>query len=85
MMAIEEDMDFNQVENLTGRLSAMGLLGYDLDDNAFFYRRLPFKLNRILSLNPRLKNAEKLITDGKVKILSHADNRVEGQVGGTNF
>jgi len=83
MMAIEENMDFNQVENLTGRLSAMGLLGYDLDDNAFFYRRLPFKLNRILSLNPRLKNAEKLITAGKVKILSHADNRVEGQVGGT--
>lgn len=40
-MAIYEGIDFNKVENLTGRLSAMGLLGYDLDENHFFYRRLP--------------------------------------------
>ena len=83
MMAIEEDLDFQQIENLTGQLSAMGLLGYDLDENSFFYRRLPFKLNRILSLNPRLKNAEKLITDGKVQILSNQDDRVEAKVAGT--
>lgn len=83
MMAIEEDMDIKQVENLTGRLSAMGLLGYDLDENGFFYRRLPFKLNRILSLNPRLKNAEKLLADGKVQIISRMDNRIEAKVAGS--
>jgi len=82
-LAIAEDLDINKVSQLTGRLSAMGLLGYDLDDNAFFYRRLPFKLNRILSLNPRLKNAEALIRNGKVKVLSKEDNRVEAQVEGT--
>ena len=83
MMAIEEDLDIKHIENLTGRLSAMGLLGYDLNENEFFYRRLPFKLNRILSLNPRLKNAEKLITAGKVQILSKTDNRIEARVAGS--
>ncbi|MDM1504194.1 SWIM zinc finger family protein, partial [Myroides marinus] len=58
MFAMEEGMSFTDADSLTGRLAAMGLLGFDLDDNAFFYRRLPFKLERILSLNPRLKNAE---------------------------
>ena len=46
-----------------GRLSAMGLLGFDLDENHFFYRRLPYKLSRILSLNPRMKDAEKLLAE----------------------
>ena len=83
MLAIDEDLDLRKIENLTGRLSAMGMLGYDLDENGFFYRRLPFKLNRILSLNPRLKNAEKLIADGKVEIISKTDNRVEAKVEGS--
>ena len=82
-LAVDEDLDLGKVENLTGRLSAMGLLGFDLDDNEFFYRRLPFKLNRIMSLNPRLKNAEKLIADGKVNIVSRSSNRVEAKVEGS--
>jgi hypothetical protein len=45
--SLEENLSLNTTENLTGRLAAMGLLGYDLDDNEFFYRRLPFKLSRI--------------------------------------
>jgi hypothetical protein len=70
VLALEENLSLNMTENLTARLAAMGLLGYDLDENEFFYRRLPFKLNRILELNPRMKNAEKLIEDGKVEILN---------------
>jgi hypothetical protein len=61
----------------------MGLLGYDLDENHFFYRRLPYKLGRILSLNPRLKEAEKLLEEGKVEILSRTDTRVEACVEGS--
>lgn len=83
LLSIEEGIDFKKVDNITGRLSAMGLLGYDLDENHFFYRRLPFKLNKILSLNPRLKNAEKLIEEGKVQITQRTDNRVEAKVAGT--
>ena len=80
LFAIEEDMDFDSVDNLTARLAAMGLLGFDLDENRFFYRRLPFKLNRIMSLNPRMKGANKLIEDGKVEIINRTANRTEARV-----
>jgi hypothetical protein len=83
LLAINEGFDLKKIDNITGRLSAIGLLGYDLDDNNFFYRRLPFKLSRIMSLNPRLKDAEKLLLDGKVKIMQRLDNKIEAQVDGT--
>ncbi|MDR2036700.1 MAG: SWIM zinc finger family protein [Bacteroidales bacterium] len=83
MFAIEEQIDFNKVENLTGRLAAMGLLGFDLDDNRFFYRRLPYKPERIMGLNPRIKGAEKLIAGKKVNIVSNNGNRIEARVEGS--
>lgn len=83
LLSIEEGLDLKKVENITGRLSAMGLLGFDLDENHFFYRRLPFKLSRILSLNPRLKDAEKLLQENKVEITLQTDNRVEAKVQGS--
>ncbi|SDJ78811.1 SWIM zinc finger family protein [Chryseobacterium jejuense] len=83
VLALEENLSLNRTENLTGRLAAMGLLGYDLDENEFFYRRLPFKLSRILGLNPRMKNAERLIEDGKVEILNNTKERTEARVEGT--
>jgi hypothetical protein len=83
LLSIEEGIDLKKIENITSRLSAMGLLGYDLDENHFFYRRLPFKLSRILSLNPRLKDAEKLLEEKKVEIVSQTDTRIEARVQGT--
>lgn len=83
LFAINEQLDFDRVDNLTARLAAMGLLGYDLDDNQFFYRRLPFKLNRIMSLNPRMKGADKLIEEGKVEIVSNTPQRTEARVEGS--
>ncbi|NDV97153.1 SWIM zinc finger family protein [Dysgonomonas sp. 521] len=83
LFAMEENIDFKNVDNLTGRLAAMGLLGFDLNENQFFYRRLPFKLSRIMSLNPRLKNAEKLIESGKVDIISNSEGRIEARVEGS--
>ena len=83
MLAADEGLDLQKVDNITGRLSAMGLLGFDLDENHFFYRRLPFKLSRILSLNPRMKDAEKLLEENKVEILLRQDQRVEAKVAGS--
>jgi len=83
LLAVNEGLDLQKIENITGRLSAIGLLGYDLDENNFFYRRLPFKLSRIMSLNPRLKDAEKLLFEGKVKIISRQDGKIEAQVEGS--
>lgn len=83
MLAVDEGISLQKLDNITGRLSAMGLLGFDLDENHFFYRRLPFKLNRILSLNPRMKDAEKLLVENKVEILSENGSRVEARVAGS--
>lgn len=82
-LAVDENLSLSTTDNITGRLAAMGLLGYDLDENEFFYRRLPFKLSRILGLNPRMKNAEKLIEGGKVEILNKNKERTEARVQGT--
>ncbi|WP_323756206.1 SWIM zinc finger family protein [Roseivirga sp.] len=83
LFSVDHGIDLNKVDNLTSRLSAMGLLGFDLDGNEFFYRRLPYKLNRILSLNPRLKEAIKLLENNKVEIVSNDGSRVEAKVVGT--
>lgn len=83
LLAVNEGLDLQKVDNITGRLSAIGLLGYDLDENNFFYRRLPFKLSRIMSLNPRLKDAEKLLQEGKVQIISRQADKVEAKVEGS--
>jgi hypothetical protein len=83
LFAVEEGIGIDQVSNITSRLSAIGLLGYDVDDNGFFYRKLPYKLERIMSLNPRLKRAEKLLEEGKVDILLQQEGRVEALVEGS--
>ena len=83
MLSIENDIDFGTMENLTASLSSMGLLGYDVSERAHFYRRLPFKTERILSLNPRLKNAKKLVENDDVEITVRQSNYVEAKVKGT--
>lgn len=85
LMAINEDLHFDQVDNLTGRMAAMGLLGYDLDERQFFYRQLPFKQSRILQLNPRMKDAEKLLEENKVLILQNEHDRVDARVEGSGM
>ena len=83
LLAIDEDLPLEKINSMTARLSSIGLLGFDVDENNFFYRRLPFKLSRILSLNPRLKDAEKLLAEDKVIIVSKNGNRIEARVAGT--
>ena len=83
LLAVEHDSNINKIEKLATKLSAIGLLGYDLTDNDFFYRRLPFKLERILALNPRLKGAEKLLEENKVEIILQKEGAVEAKVEGS--
>lgn len=83
MLSIENDIDFGTMENLTSSLSSMGLLGYDLSERNHFYRRLPFKTERILSLNPRLKNAKKLIDNEDITLIKKSAHFIEANVKGT--
>lgn len=83
MLSIENDIDFGTMDNLTSNLSSIGLLGYDLSEKSHFYRRLPFKTERILSLNPRLKNAKKLIDNEDIEIIERRANYIEAKVKGS--
>ena len=82
-VAAEHDLDIDRVTGLAAQLAAMGLLGYDVVRHVYFHRRLPFKLSRILSLNPRLKGAEKLLADGNVSLQRRDGAIVEATVAGT--
>ncbi|MDR1090917.1 MAG: SWIM zinc finger domain-containing protein [Prevotella sp.] len=68
------NVDFNQP-----MLKALG----GIRQNENFYRRLPFKLNRIMSLNPRMKGADKLIEENKVELIGNTPKRVEARVEGS--
>ncbi|CAN5635534.1 SWIM zinc finger domain-containing protein [soil metagenome] len=83
LLSIEHDIDFGNMNTLTAQLSSIGLLGFDLVGNQHFYRRLPFKTQRILSLNPRLKNARKLVADKDIQIVVRKPNYVEARVKGS--
>ncbi|MEL6650444.1 MAG: SWIM zinc finger family protein, partial [Bacteroidota bacterium] len=83
LLAVEESISETQIRSLSAKLAAMGLLGFDLEANQYFYRRLPFKLERILGLNPRLKNAEKLLAEGKVQIVARSADKIEARVAGS--
>lgn len=84
LLSIENAIDFSTMDHLTSSLSAMGLLGFDLHQNQHYYRRLPFKLERILSLNPRLKNAKKLLQEDQVQFIKNTPSEVEARVTGTD-
>ena len=84
LVSMENDVGLSTMDNLVAGLSSMGLLGYDLSQNAHFYRRLPFKTERILSLNPRLKNATKLVNNAEVEIREQRGGYVEARVKGTD-
>jgi hypothetical protein len=84
LISIANDLQFQTMDTLQASLSSIGLLGYDLYTNSYFYRKLPFKLSRLKSLNPRMQNAIKLINQGDIKILMQDQNSIKAQVKGSS-
>jgi hypothetical protein len=58
-----------QVEASLAVLGARGLAGFDASSGYYFHRQLPFDLEKVEQLQPRLKNARKLLDAGGVKVL----------------
>jgi hypothetical protein len=82
-LSIENDINFSTMDSLTANLASIGLLGFDVLNNQHFYRRLPFKTQRILSLNPRLKNAKKLVAENDIEFIKNTENVIEANVKGS--
>src|SRR5207344_2916132 len=64
-------------------LGARGLVGYDLAESQYFHRELPFDLSRVEMLQPRLKEARKLLERQGVQIVKQAGDRIEALVAGS--
>ncbi|HND54204.1 MAG TPA: SWIM zinc finger domain-containing protein, partial [Pirellulaceae bacterium] len=54
------------VDAALAALGARGLVGFDIRSGTYFHRELPFQLDLIESLQPRLVNARKLVAEGRV-------------------
>ena len=67
-------VDSNDIENALAVLGSRGLAGFDVTKESYFHRELPFDLSEVETLQPRLKNARKLVDNGLVAYLSEGDN-----------
>ncbi len=78
--------DRETVTAALGVLGARGLVGYDLAEGAYFHRELPFDLEKVETLQPRLHDARKLVGSGGVRIERNdaTTGQVEAAVRGTD-
>ncbi len=53
-------------------LGARGLVGFDQRSRAFFHRELPFDMDKVEDLAPRLESARELVNAGAVQALPEA-------------
>jgi len=76
-------MDVETVRSTLGILGSRGIVGYDLTNKAYFHREMPFDLELIDSIHPRLKAAHKLVQTQGVRILSRKELSFEAEVAGS--
>lgn len=72
-------------EEVSGALAALavsGIVGYDLAEGGFFRRELPFDLGRTERLQPRLRDARRLIDRAAVRIDAADGSGLAGWVSG---
>jgi hypothetical protein len=61
-------LDRAVVESALAVLGARGLVGFDTSSGTYFHRELPFDIEAVESLQPRLKDARALVTEGGVRV-----------------
>lgn len=66
-LAKQLSMSDNEVSQTLQQLSAEGILGYDLFNEGYFHRELPFDFSSVKQTQPRLKSARKLFEKGAVE------------------
>src|SRR6185369_9825744 len=80
-------LEIGQVESALAILGSRGLVGFDLARGAYFHRELPFDMEKVESLHPRLLDARKLVAGKLVRIVQQSgtgdDIRAEAYVQGT--
>lgn len=78
------DLPVNEVTISISTLGAQGYVGYDLNNKAFYHRELPYKLDALEEMHPRLKAAHKLVQNEGVKLHSQSGPVIDVEVKGSN-
>ena len=68
----------DEVEGVLAILGARGLAGYDAHQGAYFHRELPFDMDKVEKLQPRLKGARKIVEERGVELLKDGEYMVSG-------
>ncbi len=76
---ISEETTRNGLE----RLGALGLVGFDLDAGTCFHRELPFDMEKVEAMHPRLVNARKIIDENGARIVHETENGLTADVRGS--
>ena len=83
-LAVELGLPADEVTAALAVIGSRGLAGFDVTSGRYFHRELPFDLEQIESLQPRLKDARKLLADGRVAVISNlGGGSFDVGVGGT--
>lgn len=82
-LAQQAQLNGGEVERALAALGARGLVGFDLHEGRYFHRELPFDLELVEKLQPRLKAARKLVEGGEIEFSSRTEELVEAWVPGS--
>jgi hypothetical protein len=88
-VSAKSNLTTSQVEGALAVLGSRGLVGYDLARHAYFHRELPFDMDKVESLHPRLLDARKLAEARQVRVVSRSGDgdalQAEAYVQGTDL
>ena len=67
-LAREAALPSERVLRSLGRLGAAGRVGFDVHEDAFFHRELPYDTDTLEAMHPRLRDARELVRAGAVRM-----------------
>lgn len=67
-LAADTALSRDRVEAALGRLGAAGRVGYDLAEDGYFHRELPYDPAVLAAMHPRLRDARALLDAGSVTL-----------------
>ena len=78
-------LEMEEVDAALAALGSRGLAGFDVSSGGYFHRELPFELDQIETLQPRLRGARRLLDEQRVRLIEQLSNgAADVAVGGTD-
>jgi hypothetical protein len=85
-LAIKIGLGVDEIEAALAVLGSRGLAGFDVTTGRYFHRELPFDLEQVETLQPRLKDARELLALQRVAMIADlGEGAFDIGVGGTEI